>query len=60
MTTRTSPSPVDLDAPIAVTPPLGPVPAIYVPLRSTGQHTSPSVRCSVTHMIKRMAARADA
>jgi hypothetical protein len=62
MTIRTtaSPSPIDVDTTIAVTPPLGPIPAIYVPRRSTQQHTSLSVRRTVIRAMKHMADRAKA
>jgi hypothetical protein len=48
-------SPIDLDAPIAVTPALGPVPAIYVPRRLPRPGTPVSVRSAISHLVRHLA-----
>jgi hypothetical protein len=47
--------PIDLDAPVAVTPAFGPVPAISVPRRLPLRGTSPSIRRTVGRLVRRVA-----
>jgi hypothetical protein len=48
-------SPIDLDAPVAVTPALGPVPAIYVPRLLPRPGTPSSVRNVIGHLLRHAA-----